>query len=52
MGIVRTPLFIKGGGGGLTSSNLAIREGMKYFFLEREGLDERRDCLERGGRVG
>ena len=31
--IVRTPTFTKEGGGeeGLTSSNLAIRVGMKYF---------------------
>ena len=26
------------GGGGLTSSSLAKRVGIKYFFLEREAL--------------
>ena len=39
--IVRNSPFQRGGGGGgaMTSSDLAIRVGIKYFFLEREGLD-------------
>ena len=40
--IVRTPPFIKGGGGGLISSNLAIRVGMKFFFSRKGGVGLKR----------
>ena len=46
--IVRTPHFIKGGGG-IDFLKFGNKGGDEIFFLEREGWTKGGDCLERGG---